>query len=202
MRVRPPDSCSFCPVFADPQEAHPEEQRGEIRIRQSLHFVKDQGLRQQNAELKVHSTRKGKKYWWKETTLNDWRVFIVGGWVGGGVKMWSGKSFGRAKWNSLEYMTQKQMTAEKGSRYTAFLFTFGFYVAQSIFIWFGFVSEAFSSQMSTALTLKCRLFEARGQNNHPIRERALQAYGAVSMSEEHHGSGTTNTWDSRGTFAC
>lgn len=102
---------------------HPDEQSAEIRIRLSLRFVKDQDLSSRMRSWKFIQQGKenidGKKPLWMTEGL------LKGG-GGGNLKMWSGKSFGQAKRNSWEYMTQKQMTAQKGLRYKVALFTFGF----------------------------------------------------------------------------
>lgn len=55
----------------------------------------------------------------KKRRVNVWGplnlFFLNGG--DGNLKMWSGKRFGRAKRNSWEYTTQKQMTVQKGLEY-------------------------------------------------------------------------------------
>lgn len=53
-------------------------------------------------------------------------LWMTEGLLKGGVGGWSGKGFGQAKRNSWEYMTQKQMTAQKGLGYKVARFTFGF----------------------------------------------------------------------------
>lgn len=73
------------------------------------------------------SSNRGKN-WWKDTYSDQLRVFLEKkerkkrkkrrrGKEDGNLKTWAGKCFGWAKRNSWEYITQKQMTEQKGLEY-------------------------------------------------------------------------------------